>query len=52
MLIFSFLICRLANVCLRQFLDTMLGMTVMYVFFHNNLSDQLAADIITWAYVS
>uniref|UniRef100_K1QIJ7 Halomucin n=1 Tax=Magallana gigas TaxID=29159 RepID=K1QIJ7_MAGGI len=41
----------LANVCLRQFLDTMLGMTVMYVFFHNNLSDQLAADIITWAYL-
>ena len=43
--------CRLANVCVRQLLDTMIGMMVMYLFIHNSLSDKLGAHIITWAYV-
>lgn len=37
--------------CVRQLLDTMIGMMVMYLFIHNSLSDQLGAHIITWAYV-
>ncbi|XP_062598614.1 phosphatidylinositol N-acetylglucosaminyltransferase subunit Q-like [Saccostrea cucullata] len=40
----------IANLCWRQLLDCVLGITFTYFFINYNMTDYVAALIITWAY--